>query len=330
LGPPSSGAPVLPPADGGPNQGVVIDRPLGHSWWDKCKNWFTPGDRASSTGRCCFQSDCAFPTLISPVTSPFLFEDPRSLTEVRPIFIYQQMPGSSAFGGGNSGFFGVQGRLAITDRLSVVVNELGWAYFHPNDTTLGFDGGTSFAQLMLGPKYTFYRCPESGTVAAGGLTFQIPTGPTKTAQSTGTLSLIPYVSLAQNFGRISSYGSFNYVGTAAFAASVDNRRAEYFFLGTHLDFDVANLHRLYPLVELNWYHYTSGGKGPALGLEGADLFNFGSSSLGNKNYLTIGPGVRYKFNFCENLSTGLAVEFPLTSQKELTNYRVTFDIIFRY
>ena len=45
----------------------------------------------------------------------------------------------------------------------------------------------------------------------------------------------------------------------------------------HLDFDVANLHRIYPLVELNWYHYNRSGKARDLNFEGADLVNFGSS-----------------------------------------------------
>ena len=36
-----------------------------------------------------FKSDHCLDSFISPVSNPFLFEDPRSLTEVRPIFIYQ-------------------------------------------------------------------------------------------------------------------------------------------------------------------------------------------------------------------------------------------------
>jgi hypothetical protein len=236
--PVSGGPPPLPPPEG--NQGVIIDRPLGHNFWDKCKGFFTEGgERGSATGRCCFQSDTCFPSLASPVTNPFLFEDPRALTEVRPLWFIQGL--------------------------------------------------------------------------------------------TGTLSMVPYLTVGQNFGRLpQGFGSFNAIATTGYSFSVNDARSEFFYLSTHLDYDVANLHRLWPLIELNWYHYTRAGNGPALGFEGTDLVNFGSSALGKRDFVTIGPGVRYKFGFCENLQTGLAVEFPLTSQRELTSYRITWDIIFRY
>src|SRR5262245_20247467 len=59
-----------------------------------------------------FQSDHCFDRFISPVSNPFFFEDPRALTELRPIFIYQHIPGSNPLfhGGSFEGFF-LQGRL---------------------------------------------------------------------------------------------------------------------------------------------------------------------------------------------------------------------------
>jgi hypothetical protein len=164
--PVTGGPPPLPPLGDGANAGVVIDRPLGHSFWDKCKGFFTlGGDKASATGHCAFQSDCCFPALASPVTNPFLFEDPRALTEVRPIWFHQGLPGSSIPGGGYSGFFGTQARLAITEHWSFVLNELGFTYLHPDSPPPGFSDSTGFAQISLGPKWTFYRCPDTGTVA---------------------------------------------------------------------------------------------------------------------------------------------------------------------
>ena len=41
---------------------------------------------AAFHGRNMFQSDPEFTYFASPVTNPFFFEDPRSLTEVRPIW----------------------------------------------------------------------------------------------------------------------------------------------------------------------------------------------------------------------------------------------------
>ena len=91
--PPTSGPmpPPPPPGDASLNQGVVIDKPLQHSFWDRCKEFCGcgGGDRASASGRCLFQSDHCFDYFASPVTNPFLFEDPRALTELKPLFIYQ-------------------------------------------------------------------------------------------------------------------------------------------------------------------------------------------------------------------------------------------------
>jgi hypothetical protein len=82
-------------------------------------------------------------------------------------------------------------------------------------------------------------------------------------------------------------------------------------------------------VELNYFHYTKSGKNTTLnGFEGVDLVNFGSTNIGKRDFATIGPGLRYKFN--EWITAGAAVEFPVTTQKELQDFRVTLDLIFRY
>ena len=54
-----------------------------------------------------FRSDRAFDCVVSPITNPFLFEDPRALTEIRPLFIYQKIPDSQPnFQGGDIWFLG--------------------------------------------------------------------------------------------------------------------------------------------------------------------------------------------------------------------------------
>jgi hypothetical protein len=321
--PPVGGAPSIPPPGGEPyNPGVVTDRPLGHSFWDKCKELFG-GDHSST---CChngFQSDHAFDCLASPVSNPFLVEDPRALTEVRPIFIYQGNP--HAAGGGYSGFFGTQARLAFNERWSVVMKELGFVWLHPNDPPDGLTRSTGFAQFTIGPKWTFYRNPDTSSLAAAGLDFQFPIGSAKVFQDTGNLTLTPYVSYGQSF-RLGQGNTIDFIGSTGIAVSVDNQRSEYYYLSLHADYQI--IHAIYPFLELNYFHYFSGGRGPALGFEGTDLFNFGSSNVGSRDFVTLAPGVRYKFSEC--IQAGFAVEFPLTRQKELTDYRLLFDVIFRF
>jgi hypothetical protein len=280
------------------------------------------------SGRGLFQSDHCFDGFISPVSNPFFFEDPRALTELRPIFIFQGAPTKNpVFRGGDVEFFGVQARLAVTERLSFVLNKLGGVWIEPHNPDADFQSHSGFAEIDLGPKFTFLRCESTGTLGAVGLTFQIPAGDRQVLQDTGNLGLVPYLSMGQNFFR-TSYGSFNALGTIGYDFSIDKKRSENLFASLHLDYDIANLHRFYPLVEVNWFDYTRNGTSENLSFEGRDLFNFGSQHVSGHSEVSIALGGRVKLNEC--IQFGTAVEFPVTSQHDLMSYRVTADIIFRY
>jgi hypothetical protein len=274
-----------------------------------------------------FRSDHAFDGFISPVTNPFLFEDPRSLTEARPIFLFQKIPGGEAdFHGGNIFYFGTQLRLAITDRLSFVINKFGLEAFEPgSDSQYGHY--TGFAEFWLGPKYTFIRGESTGTLMAGGLQFQIPTGSHGNFQNTGSLSLVPWVSFAQSFLRDFSLGGFNFMASTGYSFSVNNERSDYYYLSAHLDMNVLNYNHFFPLVEMNWFFNTTNGTSTPVRSEGQDLNNFGGQAKGD-GLLTIAIGARYKFNECYQL--GAAFEAPIAGNRQVDQYRFTLDFIFRY
>ena len=200
-----------------------------------------------------FKSDHVFDGFISPVTNPFLFEDPRSLTEVRPIFMYQNIPGRNPdFQGGNIWFFGTQARVAFTDRLSFTFNKLGGISISPSRDRSSTRRPAS-RNSGLDRSTRSFAARKRGSLLAGGLQFQIPTGSSATFQDTGTLSLVPYLSYAKNFLRDWSYGSFNFMATTGYSASVNSQRSDYYFLSGHLDFDWMNCHHFYPLMEMNWF-----------------------------------------------------------------------------
>jgi hypothetical protein len=343
--PPPAPPPAGPPPFSSPlgkdeayNCGVVTAPDTGtkkagffEKFWDNTKQTFGQAGESlgeAFRGRGIFQSDHRFDNFISPLSSPFLFEDPRALTEVRPIFMWQQTPtGNPFFHGGDNIFFGAQGRLAITDWFSIVVNKFGGTWMEPH-TAPAHDG---FSELWLGPKFTFLKNDHTNTLMAAGLTFQIPTGPAKVFQSTGNLSLAPYFSFAQNFGHgfmPAGWGSFNFMNTTGYSFRTDNTRSEYFYSLFHLDYDAAGMHKIYPLVELGWYHYTRNGHPQTFGFEGADLFNFGSNNAGHDDlYLAVGG--RYKFN--QHFSTGFGIQWGLLNQTHhLEGFRVTWDLIIRY
>ncbi|VTT98384.1 signal peptide protein : Uncharacterized protein OS=Isosphaera pallida (strain ATCC 43644 / DSM 9630 / IS1B) GN=Isop_1318 PE=4 SV=1 [Gemmataceae bacterium] len=308
---------VRPVGEGGPD-----DRP------ERASGKF--GDRiGEALGSCTewFKSDHAFDGFISPVTNPLLFEDPRALTEVRPIFMYQQIPGSQPdFNGGSVYYYGVQARLAVTDRLSFTFNKLAGITLSPGSASL-YDGGTGFGELWLGPKYTFIRNEDTGTLLAGGVQFQIPVGSSNVFQNTGNLSVVPYVTYGQNFGRDFKFGGFNALVGTGYSFSTDDVRSDYYYLSAHLDMDVLNKHKFYPLVELNWLYYTNNGNGLPTGNEGRDLFNLGGQAK-NSGLLTGAFGARYKITECAQV--GAAFEFPLAGPRDMFQYRVTLDFILRY
>jgi hypothetical protein len=329
-GPPAVPPPGVPAIPGGEGlvQGGVAEPgpPVGPGFWGRTGEIF--GFGTVSGGRALFQSDHCFDNLISPVTNPSEFEDPRSLTELRPEFIYQHTGNKNPiFHGGDIEFLGLQARVALTDRLSVVMDKLGWIWMEPHSPIDGFVPHSGFAEIDIGPKFTFYRCEQTGTIAAAGLTFEIPAGDHKVFQDTGDVTLRPYISFAQTFGR-TSYGSFDFMTTLGYNFGVDNARTDNFFSSWHVDFNIANANKIYPLVELNWRHYTMNGKTTPIGFEGGDLFNFGAEHVAGHDVVTIGPGVRYKFT--EWAQIGTAVEFSLTGRKDIEDFRWTVDMIFRY
>jgi hypothetical protein len=319
---------VVPPADIHP--GVATDRPVAPGFWEKCGNMFNFGDKGHSAGRCSFQSDHSFDSLSSPVTMPFYAEDPRALTEVKPIFMYQKIPGNvPAFGGGSVAFFGTQARLALTERWSIVMSELGFLSIDPKNPVLPVQKGSDFSDFKIGGKYTFLRSCESGTVAAFGINVEFPLGGSRNLQDNGTLSIDPYFSFGQTFGRLpGGFGSLNFLNTTGYSASVDNSRAEFFYSTFHLDYNVANANKFFPLIEMNYIHYTTAGNRGDFGTEGADLLNLGSSTRRGSDYLSFAAGVRYRFSEC--IQAGTALEVPVSREHGLSDYRLTFDVIFRY
>ena len=274
-----------------------------------------------------FQSDDCFSHMISPVTNPFLFEDPRSLTEVRPTFLYQRIPnGQPNFQGGHLWYFGGSARLAINDRWSVTLNKLGAVSVNPGGGS-AIPSELGFGEIHLGPKFTFLRDTQTETVAAAGVIFQIPFGSSKVFQDTGKLSIVPYVTGAQTLFD-TRYGNVNGVVAAGYSLSTNRDRSDFFYASGNVNFDVGNMHRFYPLVEAHWFYTTTNGKErPGFGFEGRDFANIGGSAKGS-NLFTTAFGARYKIS--ERAQIGGAYELPVFGNRDLFRYRFTLDFILRF
>jgi hypothetical protein len=277
--------------------------------------------------RLAFQSDCAFDNFMSFTTNPFLAEDPRTLTEVRPLYLYQSIPDANPFyRGGSANFFGLQGRVAFTERFSLVLHKLGGLNLHsgPGGT---LSSETGFSEIWLGPKFVFWRDPEDKILASAGLIFQLPFGSGGVFQDTGNISLVPYVSYAKQIAR-SSVGSWNLMNVTGYSLSTNNSRSDFLYNTAHLSLDLGDRKWLYPFLEMSWFHYTSNGTAnPGFDFEGHDLANVGAP-VNNRDFLSIAPGVRFKIS--EALQFGIAAEFPLLGTRDLHSFRLGLDFIWRY
>jgi hypothetical protein len=265
-----------------------------------------------------FAQEREFDCFISPLSNPFLFEDPRSLTEVRGMMLFQSIPSGNGRFSGNANYYGLQGRLAITERWSVTLNKLGLQ-------TL--DGSTGLSEIWLGPKFELIRQPDSQTLVSVGGIFQIPTGAGSVYQNTGSLSIAPYISGAQKIFE-GDWGRVNGMATAGYSISTNSNRSDYFYLSGHLDYDVMNLHKFYPLIEMNWFSVTTNGSAnPNFNFEGRDMVNFGANAKGN-NLLTMALGGRWRFN--ERWNAGMAFEFGIAGRRDIFQNRFSIDIGWRY
>ena len=100
------------------------------------------------------------------------------------------------------------------------------------------------------------------------------------------------------------------------------------YWSNHLDAQLTK--RFYVLSELNWYNWIGAGDDNLglTGIEGGDLFNFGSAGVAGNDIVTNAYGVKFKpGRHCE---VGLAYEFPVTNRQDILENRMTFDVILRY
>ena len=232
---PLSGPPPVPPPPPPPppsatygdtpyNPGVSIDHPLNKSFGDRCGEFFGLNSCGGSGNRQMFQSDHCFDGLISPISNPFFFEDPRDITEIKPLLIYQTSPRNNPVFNGGSGGTGLPGPPGINEQWSVVINKLGFVSMQPRDPNDEFTKSSGFAEFNIGPKWTFYRNEQTTGIAAGGVNFELPIGDKSVYQDTGNLRAGPVFDLCPQLGRLpDGYGIFNVMGEAGYNFGIDNK-----------------------------------------------------------------------------------------------------------
>lgn len=109
-------------------------------------------------------SDHCFDDFISPMSNLVFFEDPRTLTEFRPIYINHSVPsviGNGVTAGGDIQLYAAQFRIALTEKLSIIAVKDG---FIIDDTSGALDTllADGWADVAAGLKYNVIRAPAKG------------------------------------------------------------------------------------------------------------------------------------------------------------------------
>lgn len=261
------------------------------------------------------RSDHSFDNFISPMTNPIYFEDPRTLTEARVIFMNHQIPNS--LGGGTVQAAAMQARLALTDRLSIIATKDGFLW---SQNPLLADG---FLDVNAGLKYNLFKDASTQSLLSTGFTYGIPLGSHQAWQGKGNGEFNFFLSGAQQFGE---YWHFLSTFGARIPAN-NNAYTESTYFSNHLDRKLGRTN-FYLFTEANWYHWLSNGNQFNANVEGLDIFNLGATSVVGHDIVTGGYGLKYKPS--GNMEIGVAYEIPYTDRRDIIQNRLTVDLILRY
>ncbi len=265
------------------------------------------------------QSDHAFPGFIGPISAPILSKDPRSLTELRLLFVQNWFPEAHPLmRGGDAQIYAGQLRVALTDRLTFIADKDGVARVNAN----GIPPRTGLLNINAGLKYTFLRDVENQMLGAAGFTYEPPTGEAKVFQNHGA----GVGTVFGTFGK--ELGCWHVLANASYQFGINSRdNSSFGFAQLHIDRQMFGW--LYPLAEVNFYRWSAGGDrgvpNPVGEFDG--LINLGTTGVAGNSMVTAAVGLKAVLS--QNVNVGVAWEAPL-GRKDFMLQRVLVELILRY
>jgi hypothetical protein len=264
-----------------------------------------------------------FTDMISPVTNPVNFEDPRAITEARLIYAFHELDNDFITQGGDIQIMALQLRWALTDRFAIIATKDGYIWTNPDAVLTDEEG---FGNIAAGAKYAFYKNDATGTIATAALRYEVPTGDEEVLQGNGDGILQPSVSAAFKFCEHTTM-----MTSADLRIPMSGNDSMIFDADVHFDYRVdTDAGSFYPLVEFNVMQVLDAGNRLAIADEGQDYFNLGASGSEDKTLVTAAAGARYRLT--DSLDIGAAYQIPLTSGagSRIIDWRVTTDMIYRF
>ena len=291
---------------------------------DSCGDCDCPGEACECCDDWCdcqrilgfLPSDHCFDRFISPISNPFYFEDPRSLTEVRGIFSSNSLPGF--IGGGDAQVWTAQFRGRLTDRVSVIAPRL--AYWQVNQRAGARQVG--FMSAPIGLKYNFIRDVERQLLVSGGITYFIP-GSERSFSNFGDGDFHFFLT-----GGKEIFDSGHWLSATGFRIPLDNNwGTQMWYWSNQWDYELPD--HLYPLAGVNWFHWMrSSGNGFTGPITGLDLVNLPAAGVAGSNVVTGLVGLKWKPS--GHVEVGGGYEFPVTQDADILNNRAYADVILRY
>lgn len=254
--------------------------------------------------------------LVDPVTAPFLWESPVVASNVQPVFLRHEFPGTSILGGGNLRGYALQLRYAITERLAFIAIKDGRIDFNP----AGPDS-TGWADVGGGFKYVVHDDPENGELVTVGFTYEAASGSRDVFQGNGEGVWHPFVSAGWDDGETTALAS---VGAYL---PVDGD-AEASFVDYHLQLAWPMDEVFVPLVEVNGIHYTNNGRALPVNQDGVDYGSIGAANVDGNDIITGALGFRWRWS--ESTDFGMAYGDTLTAREDIFGSRLTVDMIHRF
>ncbi len=214
-------------------------------------------------------SDHCFDRFISPISNPFFFEDPRSLTEFRGIYIDNNLPSSLENGAAN--VWTAQFRGRVTDRWSIIAPRLSY---------MSIDGIGGFLSAPVGAKFNFIRDVENQFLVTAGMTYFVP-GSATALSNFGNGDIHLFLT-----GGKQIFGRGHWLSGTGFRLPEDrNWGTQMWYWSNQWDYELPG--HIYPLIGLNWFHWMdSAGAVVIPPVTGLDLINLPTSGIAGSNVVT--------------------------------------------
>ncbi|UCF34537.1 MAG: hypothetical protein JSV78_04390 [Phycisphaerales bacterium] len=257
---------------------------------------------------------------VMPVGMPFYFEDPFITSDLRLIYLCHSISNNSPVGGGEVMVAAVQFRMALTDRLAVLITKDGYSWLNSDVFEDGDSDGWN--DSAVGLKYAIYSDPDEQFLFTGGMRAEFQHGSRDALQGGGSSEISPFLSFAKGWDKL------HFLGTLSGRFPTNrNKGNQSIVWNMHLDYALTET--FYPLVEVHGIHWISNGDRVPVDTDYLDIGSFGSTDVSGRDAFSAGLGFRWEIT--ENISLGTTFEIPLESKDQhMLKHRLTINTVISF